>query len=52
MSNIFDTEKIAMSRLTFQERMLWAQLAAILVVGVFYVHFLNNAPRDITTSTP
>jgi uncharacterized membrane protein len=33
-----------MSRLTFQERMLWAQLAAILAVGVFYVHFLNNAP--------
>ena len=33
-----------MSRLSFQERMLWAQLAAILAVGVFYVHFLNNAP--------
>jgi O-antigen ligase len=33
-----------MSRLAFQERMLWAQLAAILAVGVFYVHFLNNAP--------
>jgi drug/metabolite transporter (DMT)-like permease len=43
MSNIFDTED-AMSRLTFQERMLWAQLVAILAVGVFYVHFLNNAP--------
>jgi hypothetical protein len=33
-----------MSRLTFQERMLWAQLVAILAVGVYYVHFLNNAP--------
>jgi O-antigen ligase len=33
-----------MSRLAFQERMLWAQLAAILAVGVYYVHFLNNAP--------
>ena len=33
-----------MSRLTFQERMLWAQLIAIVAVGVFYVHFLNNAP--------
>jgi hypothetical protein len=33
-----------MSRLAFQEKMLWAQLLAILAVGVFYVHFLNNAP--------
>jgi O-antigen ligase len=33
-----------MSRLSFQERMLWAQLAAILAVGVYYVHFLNDAP--------
>ena len=32
-----------MSRLTFQERMLWAQLAAILAVGVYYVHFLAHA---------
>jgi uncharacterized membrane protein len=32
-----------MSRLTFQERMLWAQLAAILAVGVFYAHFLVHA---------
>src|SRR6201995_349610 len=43
MSNIFDTEKFAMSRLTFQERMLWAQLLAILAVGVFYAHFLVHA---------
>jgi hypothetical protein len=32
-----------MSRLTFQERMLWAQLAAILGVGVFYAHYLVHA---------
>ena len=32
-----------MSRLTFQERMLWAQLAAILAVGVYYVHVLAHA---------
>jgi|ERR1700757_820454 uncharacterized membrane protein len=32
-----------MSRLTFQERMLWAQLLAILAVGVFYAHFLVHA---------
>jgi uncharacterized membrane protein len=32
-----------MSRLTFQERMLWAQLAAILAVGIYYVHFLAHA---------
>ena len=32
-----------MSRLTFQERMLWAQLLAILAVGVFYAHFLLHA---------
>jgi O-antigen ligase len=32
-----------MSRLTFQEKMLWAQVLALLGVGVFYVHFLHNA---------
>ena len=32
-----------MSRLTFQERMLWAQLVAILAVGVYYVHYLVHA---------
>ena len=32
-----------MSRLAFQERMLWAQLVAILAVGVYYVHFLVHA---------
>ena len=43
MSNIFDTE-IAMSRLSFQEKMLYAQLVGILVVGVYYVHFLMYTP--------
>ena len=42
MSNIFDTEN-PMSRLSFQEKMLWAQLLAILAVGVFYVHYLVHA---------
>lgn len=32
-----------MSRLSFQERMRWAQLVAILAVGVYYVHFLAHA---------
>ena len=32
-----------MSRVAFQERMLWAQLLAILAVGVYYVHFLVHA---------
>ena len=32
-----------MSRLSFQEKMLWAQLLAILVAGVFYVHYLMHA---------
>jgi|GEM_PF-2080450 len=39
MSNIFDTE-IAMSRLSFQEKMLYAQLVGLLVVGAYYAHFL------------
>lgn len=43
MSNIFDTE-IAMSRLSFQEKMLYAQLVGLFVVGGYYVHFLMYTP--------
>ena len=43
MSIIFDMEKTLMSRLTFQEKMLWAQLTGILAVGVYYAHFLAHA---------
>src|SRR5215469_11931804 len=32
-----------MSRLSFQEKMLWAQLAGIVVVVVFYGHYLVHA---------
>ncbi len=32
-----------MSRLAFQEKMLWAQFAALLVVGVYYAHFLLHS---------
>jgi hypothetical protein len=32
-----------MFRLAFQEKMLWAQLLAILAVGVYYVYFLVHA---------
>jgi uncharacterized membrane protein len=39
MSNIFDMEA-ALSRFSFQEKMLWVQLAGILLVGGYYVHFL------------
>jgi len=42
MSTIFDMEK-PMARLTFQEKMLWAQLAGILVVVVYYAHFLAHS---------
>jgi hypothetical protein len=42
MSNIFDMEN-PMSRLSFQEKMLWAQLAGLAVVSAFYVHFLAHA---------
>jgi uncharacterized membrane protein len=42
MSNIFDMEK-RMSRLGFQEKMLWAQLGGILVVVGFYGRFLVHA---------
>jgi hypothetical protein len=43
MSNIFDMEN-PMSRLSFQEKMLWAQLAGLAVVSAFYIHFLAYAP--------
>jgi hypothetical protein len=32
-----------MSRIGFQEKMLWLQLAGILVVGVYYAHFLVHS---------
>jgi hypothetical protein len=32
-----------MSRLSFQEKMLWAQLLGILLVGVFYAHYLVHS---------
>jgi hypothetical protein len=32
-----------MSRLSFQEKMLWAQLLGIAVVVVFYAHFLQHS---------
>src|SRR5438034_688281 len=42
MSNIFDTEN-SMSRLSFQEKMLWAQLLGIVVVVAFYAHYLLHS---------
>jgi hypothetical protein len=42
MSNIFDTEN-PMSRLGFQEKMLWAQLLGIALVGVYYAHYLVHS---------
>jgi uncharacterized membrane protein len=42
MSNIFDTENF-MSRLSFQEKMLWAQLLGIVVVVSFYARFLQHS---------
>jgi uncharacterized membrane protein len=42
MSNIFDMEN-NMSRLSFQEKMLWAQLLGIVAVVVFYGHFLVHS---------
>ena len=42
MSKIFDTEE-HMSRLAFQEKMLWAQFVALIAVGVFYAHFLVHS---------
>ena len=32
-----------MSRISFQEKMLWAQLAGMVVVVVFYGHFLVHS---------
>ena len=43
MSNIFDMEN-SMSRLSFQEKMLYAQLVGLIAVIAFYLHFLNNTP--------
>ena len=42
MSNIFDMEN-RMSRITFQEKMLYAQLVAILGIVFFYAHYLVHA---------
>ena len=42
MSNIFDME-ILMSRLSFGEKMLYAQLVGLVVVVVFYAHFLVHS---------
>jgi len=42
MSNIFDME-ILMSRLNFGEKMLYAQLVGLIVVVVFYAHFLVHS---------
>ena len=39
MSNIFDMEP-PMSGLSFQEKMLYAQLVGLLVVGAYYAHYL------------
>jgi hypothetical protein len=41
MSNIFDTEA-TMSRLSFKEKMLWVQLAGVVIVGGYYIHFLTR----------
>jgi len=43
MSNIFDMEP-PMSRLSFQEKMLYAQLVCLIGLVGFYLHFLNNTP--------
>jgi hypothetical protein len=43
MSNIFDTES-TMSRLTIHEKLLYAQLLGLFIVGAYYAHFLVNAP--------
>jgi hypothetical protein len=43
MSNIFDMEN-SMSRLSFQEKMLYAQLLGLVVVVVFYAHYLVHQP--------
>jgi hypothetical protein len=43
MSNIFDME-IIMSRLSFGEKMLYAQLVGLIATVVFYAHFLVHQP--------
>jgi hypothetical protein len=43
MSNIFDME-IIMSRLSFGEKMLYAQLVGLVVGGGFYIHFIAHQP--------
>jgi multisubunit Na+/H+ antiporter MnhB subunit len=43
MSNIFDME-IVMSRLSFGEKMLYAQLVGLVVGGGFYIHFIAHQP--------
>src|SRR5580692_2106622 len=42
MSNIFDMER-SMSRLGFQEKMLWGQVVGLVVVVVYYGHFLQHS---------
>ena len=42
MSNIFDMED-NMSRLSLQEKMLWVQLLGIVVIVLFYGHYLVHA---------
>ena len=43
MSNIFNMEP-PMSRLSFQEKMLYAQLVCLAILVAFYLHFLNDTP--------
>jgi hypothetical protein len=43
MSNIFYTGTQHMSRLSFQEKMLWGQLLGILLVGIFYARYLAHS---------
>ncbi len=51
MSNIFDTEN-RMSRLSFQEKMLWAQLLAISICRAAFACITSPTPHpDTTTST-
>jgi len=39
MSNIFDTEKF----MSFQEKLLYAQLTGLIALLVFYAHFLQHS---------
>lgn len=43
MSNIFDIGECTVSRLSFQEKMLWAQLLGIVMVVAFYGHYLVHS---------